>query len=218
MLPFSREQFLDVFASYNAAVWPAQIVAYLIGLALVILLLRRSPASDRIIGAGLAIVWLWTGVVYHGLFFSSINKAAWLFGALFVLQGAIFVYVAAIRRAIQFGYPGGSMAWLGSALVAYATIMYPLLGLWTGERYPAVPTFGITPCPLTIFTLGLLLLTVAPVPRAVLVIPLVWSLIGGSAAFALGIAQDWLLLVSGVAVVPLIVIRDRGRARSVAAA
>jgi hypothetical protein len=78
--------------------------------------------------------------------------------------------------------------------------------------------FGITPCPLTIFTFGLLLLTIAPVSRWVLVIPFLWSFIGGSAAFALGIAQDWLLLISGIAVIPLIVIRDRGRAQSVVAA
>ena len=33
-----------------------------------------------------------------------------------------------------------------------------------GQRYPAVPMFGITPCPLTIFTCGLLLLARRGVP------------------------------------------------------
>ena len=27
MLPFTREQFVEIFARYNAAVWPSQVVA-----------------------------------------------------------------------------------------------------------------------------------------------------------------------------------------------
>ena len=41
-----------------------------------------------------------------------------------------------------------------------------------------------------------------------LVIPFIWSLIGGSAAILLDVRQDWLLLVSGLIAVPNIV-RDR---------
>jgi len=58
--------------------------------------------------------------------------------------------------------------------------------------------FGITPCPVTIFTLGLLLLA-APMPRGLLAIPFLWSLVGGSAAFLLGVPQDWVLLIAGIA-------------------
>jgi hypothetical protein len=47
------------------------------------------------------------------------------------------------------------------------------------------------------------------VPRWLLVIPVVWSLIGGSAAILLNVAQDWFLLVSGLIAVPLIVVRNR---------
>ena len=47
--------------------------------------------------------------------------------------------------------------------------------------------FGVTPCPVTIFAFGVL--AAKPLPRLVLVIPLAWSLIGGSAAVLLGIAR-----------------------------
>ena len=40
-----------------------------------------------------------------------------------------------------------------------------------------------------------------------LVIPFIWSLIGGSAAILLDVRQDWLLLVSGLIAVPIV--RDR---------
>ncbi|MCM2252189.1 MAG: DUF6064 family protein [Ramlibacter sp.] len=80
MLPFTHVQFLEVFALYNLNTWPAQWLAYLLGLAMVLAVLRHSPRADRFIAAGLAAMWLWTGVVYHGLHFSGINKAAFLFG------------------------------------------------------------------------------------------------------------------------------------------
>lgn len=210
MLPFTREQFVAVFAAYNGAVWPAQIVAGLLGLAMVVALLRPSQGSDRILAAGLAAMWMWTGIAYHWVFFAAINAAAPVFGALFALQGALFLALPAMRVRMSFGRAGGPLAWLGWAFVAYAAVAYPLLGLWLGHTFAEMPMFGITPCPVTIATFGWLLLAAGPVPRWLLVIPLIWSVIGGSAAFLLGIPQDWLLLISGVAV-PCIVHRDRGR-------
>lgn len=106
---------------------------------------------------------------------------------------------------------------LGWALLAYAAVLYPLLGQWSGHRYPAQPTFGITPCPVTLFSFGVLLLTTATVPRWLLIIPLMWSFVGGSAAFMLGVPQDWPLLFSSLAVV-LMVLRDRRHAGANAAA
>jgi len=213
MLPFTREQFTNVFAVYNAAVWPVQVVAYVLGLAMFAAVLRPSPGGHRLVSAGLALVWISTGVAYHGLFFATINPAARFFGVLFVVQGALFAYLGVMRRRLSFG-PSGSLAgWLGWGLVVYAALLYPVLGVWVGHGYPQMPMFGITPCPVTLFTFGLLLLTTTPVPRALLAIPLAWSLLGGSAAFLLGVAQDWPLLFSGIVAV-LLVWRDRRRLAS----
>ncbi|WP_298829770.1 DUF6064 family protein [uncultured Piscinibacter sp.] len=75
----------------------------------------------------------------------------------------------------------------------------------------------MTPCPVTLFNLGALLLTSAPVPRRLLVNPLAWSLVGGSAAFMLSVPQDWHLLFSGPTIV-LLILRDRRRAAAHATA
>ncbi|TGQ38487.1 MULTISPECIES: DUF6064 family protein [unclassified Mesorhizobium] len=85
---------------------------------------------------------------------------------------------------------------MGAAFLFYTAVLYPLIGMATGHTYPEMPMFGVTPCPVTIFTFGMLLLTTQRLPRWLLVIPFVfvWSLIGGSAAIALGVTQDWLLL------------------------
>lgn len=217
MLPFTRTQFLAVFADYNMGVWPVQLVAYALGLGMVLMLARPTRMGRCAIGVGLAVMWTWTGIAYHGLYFSAINRAALGFGALFVLQGALFVYAAARDRA-QFGPAAGPFAIWGWALVIYATVLYPLAGMWFGHGYPEMPMFGITPCPLTLFTFGLLMLTVGPVPRWLLVIPLIWSLIGGSAALLLGIPQDWVLLASGIVTISLLMLRDRTPRQAAAAA
>lgn len=62
-----------------------------------------------------------------------------------------------------------------------------------------MPVFGVTPCPTTIFTFGLLLWTASRVPLYIIVIPFIWSLIGVSAAINLGIIEDYGLVVAGVA-------------------
>ena len=204
MLPFTREQFLAVFVAYNEAVWPAQVLAYLLGLLMVVFILWPSEQRSRIIATGLAAMWLWTGVAYHGMHFSAISNGAWSFAALFVVQGLMFVEAGVLRARLCFGLSRGWTSWLGWALVAYSSIGYPLLGQLLGHGYPAMPMFGITPCPVTLATFGLFLLTTEPVPRRLLLIPAIWSLIGGSAASSLGIPQDLPLLFSVITVFALL--------------
>ena len=206
-MPFTRDQFLAVFVAYNEAVWPAQVWAYLLGLLMAALIIWPSAQRSRLVAAGLAAMWLWTGVAYHGMNFSAISNGAWGFAALFVVQGLLFVEAGVLRGRLAFSPRKGRTGWLvwtGWTLVAYASVGYPRAGQIFGHGYPAMPMFGITPCPVTLFTFGLFLLTTEPIPRRLLVIPVIWSLIGGSAAFLLGIPQDWPLLVSGVTVLALL--------------
>ncbi|MBX3605407.1 MAG: hypothetical protein KF788_09050 [Piscinibacter sp.] len=197
MLPFTHDQFLAVFAAYNEAAWPAPVVAYLVAAAVLLAIARRWPAAGGLAVGALALLWAWTGLAYHGLFFAAVNPAARLFAGAFVLQ-AVLLAAWGWRRPPELSFGGGLQRGVGLALLVYATVLYPLLGLALGLRYPAMPTFGITPCPLTLFTFGLFLLARRPVPWWVLVIPLLWSLVGGSAAFLLQVPQDWVLLFSGV--------------------
>lgn len=210
MLPFTRKQFVAVFADYNVAVWPAPWLAYLLGLGMLLALRRPSVAGERLVGAGLALMWAWTGVAYHGVFFSAINRAAFGFGALFVVQALLIAHAALVRGDLRFDGAAGAARWVGWALIGYAALAYPLVGIGTGHRYPALPIFGITPCPVTLFSLGVLLLATPPVPRRLLVIPFAWTLVGGSAAFLLGVAQDWPLLAAA-AVPAYLAWRDRRR-------
>jgi len=64
-LPFTLEQFLDVFRQYNTAVWPMQIVLILLALLTVYFSTKKKSHSDKIIVITLAFFWLWMGIVYH---------------------------------------------------------------------------------------------------------------------------------------------------------
>ena len=209
MLPFSVEQFFGVFASYNRAIWPAQIVALIIGGLAFALAFRRCRRSDEIIAGVLAAMWAWTGLIYHLIFFAPINKMAYAFGALFAVQAVAFGYVGVIQGRMTFGRSNGPAAWIGSAFVLYAAAIYWLLGVATGHDPAELPAFGVTPCPVTIFTFGMLLLTIRPIPRLLPIIPILWSLIGGSAAILLRVPQDWVLLVSGIVTAALLTSRDQ---------
>lgn len=196
--PFSVEQFFEIFARYNQAVWPAQIVLNLLAVAAILLLFQRGRLRNPLISAVLSYLWGWMAIAYHLAFFTAINPAAWLFAALFLAGAIWFAWSGVVRSRLQFYARGGMRGWAGAAFLLFALMLYPLLGYLLGHRYPAVPTFGL-PCPTTIFTIGMLLYAAPPVPKSVFVVPLLWSAIGSVAAFQLGVLQDLGLLVAGVA-------------------
>jgi hypothetical protein len=94
MLPSTHDAVVEVFRIYNQAIWPAQAGAYLLGALAVLTALRPRQAADRLTLSVLAATWIWTGILYQGMFFSAINGAAVAFGIGVVLQGGLFVRVA----------------------------------------------------------------------------------------------------------------------------
>jgi hypothetical protein len=201
-MPFDTPEFLDVFRRYHGALPTAPWLLAVLGVALVACAMMSVRRSSRWILLGLGGLWLWMGVVYHLAFFRRINPAAWLFGVAFLVQGAAFLRTAA-THSFTTRPQADRRGIMGAVLIVYALLVYPLLSLAFGHRYPAMPTFGL-PCPTTIFTFGLLLWLRPPVPRSLLVIPAAWSLIGTIAATRLGMREDFGLLGAALIAVPLL--------------
>ena len=214
-LPFTPEEFLNVFKIYNQSIWPLQILAYLLGVLGIYLVLRQTGFGSRAMAGILGIFWIWNGAVYHIGHFSSINKMAYLFGSLFIIQGLMFLYTGMIRRGLNFQLRLDRYSISGAIMILYAMVVYPILGYIFGHSYPAAPVFGVAPCPTTIFTFGLLLWTSGSVPKSILIIPLIWSAIGFTAALHLGIYEDVGLLAAGGSCLLLIWMRDRKGRNSV---
>jgi hypothetical protein len=207
-VPFSADEFFGVFAAYNGAVWPAPLV--LTGLATVAALLafRRGGTSGRWIASFLVVLWCWTGVVYHLGHFRAINPAAAGFGALFLMQALLLFWWGIARGHLTFGANSTARRAAAGIVIAYALLIYPLLGILS-DPYAAGPTFG-TPCPVVIYTFGVLLLA-SPrrSSRWLLVIPATWAVVGSAAVFAFGVIQD-----AGLPLSALIAIGFRAFART----
>ena len=192
-LPFSLEQFLDVFRQYNEAVWPVQFLLILVGIAALVATMSVKPRARQIPLFALGGLWLWMGVAYHLWFFRRINPAATLFGAMFVLQALLVMGAGRGTGGVVAPRPADRIA--GTGMIVYAMMVYPALGWLLGHRYPSAPTFGL-PCPTTIYTFGLLLWMPTRVRRRLLVVPVVWSVIGTAAALQLGMLEDFGLPVA----------------------
>ncbi|WP_201269681.1 DUF6064 family protein [Sinorhizobium meliloti] len=199
-MPFTEEQFFQVFAAYNAAISPLPAVAYVLGLTAFALLFWRSRTSTVLVMAILALMFLVNGVGYHWSFFTSINPAAQIFGAVFVLQALLLAAAPFVSPGFRLAPSIDVRTVAGLALAAYAILIYQVLGWLFGHVYPAAPLFGIAPCPTTIFTIGILLLGPWHVARWLLLIPVIWTIIGGSAALLLNVPQDYGLLAAFLAV------------------
>jgi hypothetical protein len=195
LLPFTSDQFFNVFGAYNEAVWPMQFV--LLALALLALAFVAIPRawSGRAVSAVLAALWTWLALAYHVAFFASINPLAYVFAAVSGAGALAFVWHGVVMRRLQFRLARSARTAAGVALVAFALVAYPAWALYGGHSYPAMPTFGL-PCPTTLFTIGVLAFLVPPYPRSVLVVPILWCLVGVQAAFLLAVPQDLGLLVA----------------------
>ena len=192
-LPFTVEQFLDVFATYNELLWPAALLLWIATLGALLLLTQRDSRATKTFGLLLAFHWGWAGVAYHLAFFRDINPAAVLFGVLFLAQAGLLAWWT-LRSRASIQWRPTFLTRAGVVLMGYALI-YPVLGLALGLSYARMPTFGV-PCPTTLLTAGALLVARDAAPRWLGVIPLAWTVVGGSAALLLGVHADLALPIA----------------------
>jgi uncharacterized protein DUF6064 len=207
-LPFSSDEFFDVFAAYNGQLWPAAVLLW-VGSAWAFLMLLRGRANrSRFPAVVLILQWMWTAVAYHWLFFTRINPAAWAFGIMFLFEAVVLTRYAA-RRPLRFARVDSTHGAIAAAIIGYA-LAYPALAAAGGHVYPRVPTFGV-PCPTTILTIGFLLAVRPALPRITAVVPILWAAIGGSAAILFGIWADLMMPVAAAALLVDVWVRTKGR-------
>ena len=194
LMPFSRDAFLGVFATYNGAVWPFVLALWLLTAALVVGLFSGVRAWSRLTRVVLAIHWLWAGAVYHAMYFTAINPAAWAFAAVFVAQAVMTIPATSLDRLIRLDVRSlrGSVS---TALIVYS-LAYPLIVWMDGFVYPRMPTFGV-PCPTVMFTIGVLLAS-STESIALAAVPVAWSLIAAGAAWSFGVHADFALPAAAV--------------------
>jgi hypothetical protein len=195
-LPFTIQDFLEVFKKYNTALFPVQIILLLLALFTLLLVLRNKGRAGKPVFIILSMFWTWMGAVYHISFFSTINPAAWAFGLAFIAEGLLLLFYG-LKKAPVIRFTKDTRGFIAVLLISFALVVYPALGYLAGHVYPYSPTFGL-PCPTTIFTFGFFLLTAKRLPIVITLIPILWSVIGFSAALSLGMVEDIGLIIAGL--------------------
>ncbi len=186
-LSFSAEAYWGIIKQCNLAAWPAQVVFYVLAMSLIFLAARKSRAAN----VGLAFFWIWIGTSYFLRLSFSFGIVAYIFMALFIVQGFLFLKVS-------YRLATGTFASIGGVLIIYAMVAYPLLGMFLGHGYPEVQLLGL-PAPTAIFTLGLLLWAAEAMPVYVFMVPVLWSFVGTLPALMFGTLEDFGLLAAGIA-------------------
>ena len=131
-LLFSPRTYYRLFELYNAAIWPAQIVALGLGLAIPALLRRPSAARGRVIAAILAGCWLWVAIAFHARRYATINTAAIAFAWGFGLQAALLLWIGIVRGRLSFESPAGLATRAGLGIFALRARRGT--GHWTAAR------------------------------------------------------------------------------------
>lgn len=194
-MPFTQEQFFDLFGRYNRAVPLAIGLCWVATALLVANVVRGRRASTGLLTL-MVFQWAWVGIVFHFVFFTSINPAAWAFGALFLGHAFVLGRHTFGTNRIALEHGGTIRHAVALALMAYALI-YPALSVLAAGPTSAVPVF-LVPCPLVILETGVLMMMREPVPRTLFVVPAVWSVVGGSAAVLFGVLPDYALFLCAV--------------------
>ena len=205
----TNAQILAAFESYNLDIWPMQAVAYLLGIVALFFSVKRTQGSGRITSAILSFLWLWTGVVFCVFYFVPIFAPGYGMGVLMIIQGAMFL-AAALRPRLSFRFESGVYSTIGILFIAYAMIGYPVVGHFVGHDYPRTLPFGLVPCPTTVFTFGLFMLSEKKTSRYFLVIPILFT-ISAVVPVSRGIPEDIGLMIAGVIGTVMILIRDSKR-------
>lgn len=212
-MPFTTDQFLNVFVEYNAAIRPAQVGMYILGLIAIAALPFGKPVAKRLILSILVLMWAWNAIGYHFLFFSAINPASKVFAGFFMLQALLFATCAIATQGVSFQVRRDFRSVFGIAFIIYAMAIYPVLGIKAGHGLMLGPMFGVAPCPTTIFTIGMLMLARGRWVVWLSVIPLLWSMVGLAAALELGILEDLGLPIAGFLLLINLAVERFGRQR-----
>ena len=206
----SFPDFLSMFESFNRDIWPLQVFMLLCGAAITIAAIYKSRSTDRISSAVLGLIWIFNGAVFHWIYFQPIYEPARRFAVLWIIQGVLFIVFGAIRPGLSFRVLRDGYAVFGLLLVAYALLVYPVFGYFLRSDLSHVTSFGAFPCPVGVFTIGVLLLTDKNVPKVLTIIPLIWAL-GGVVPISWGVTEDIGLLVGGTIGIILLFVRDYRR-------
>ena len=194
-LLFSPKTYYRLFELYNRDLWPGQILALALGVAILVLLRRGGRARGRIVAAIVAGCWAWIAWAFHAERYASINWAAAWFAAAFAIEALLLTWTGVVRGRLPFA-PSADAP--GRLLLLFALFGQPLLGPLLGRAWVAVEVFGVAPDPTVVATLGILLAAAPDRAWHLMVIPVLWCAIGGAFLWAMAAPDAIVMPIAGL--------------------
>jgi hypothetical protein len=199
---FSLQTYYQFFELYNRAIWPAQIVAFGLGVGSGLHLPHRGSGRHtwrgRVIAAILAACWLWVAVVFHAHRYATLTWSARYYAWGFGFEAVLLLWTGVVRGRLAFERRAA-----GLAIFLFALVVQPLIGPLLGRRWSQVEIFGVAPDPTAIATLGLLLLVTGRVRWELMVVPLTWCVISGATLLSMKAPDAWIPFAATVLIVLL---------------
>jgi len=191
-LLFSPRTYYRLFEIYNAAIWPAQIVAFALGLTIWALLGRTAVLRGRLIAAILAGCWLWVAIAFHAHRYATINTVAVYFACGFGLEAALLIWTGIVRQRLVFSRPVDPASRAGLWIFLFALVIEPMVGPLLGRGWRQIEIFGVAPDPTAVATLGILLLANGRGRWALIAVPAIWCAVSGATLLAMKAPDAWI--------------------------
>ena len=205
--PVTTDQFFAVFEKYNHAIFPVQIILFLLSIVALIAIGSNIRQKDKFVAGILGVLWLWIGICYHIAFFSGISNVAFGYGALFILQGLFLLWEGIILYNLKFEFKNSIQDYVGYFFILYGLIIYPFVSYLSEPNLFRTISVGF-PSPTIILTLGFLLLCDKKFSKYLLIIPSLWAVIGISAVIKPGVYQDSIMLITAI-IADVLILRSK---------
>jgi hypothetical protein len=206
-LLFSARTYYRLFELYNRAVWPAQLLALLLGLVIFWRLHRPGGWQGSVVTVILAAGWLWTAWAYLLEHYNTINWAAGYLAIGFVIEAVLLIWTGFVRNRLSFHPYRDWVGRTGVGLFVFALMVQPLIGPLVGRAWMQVEIFGVAPDPTVLATLGILLAVGKRPPWGLMIIPLIWCALSGATLWTMDSPDAWVMPVAALCVLGLAVYR-----------
>ncbi|MCB2207245.1 MAG: hypothetical protein KQH67_03010 [Bacteroidetes bacterium] len=193
----NNNEFIGLIAQYNQAMYPLQILLFILGLLAVILTHLMQYKKNTYTAIILGILWIYSGLIYFFMYLPQHSQMSYFYGSLFMLQGLFLFYEAFFRNKLSFGFQKSAKDITAYIIILTGLLIYPLVTIASGHHIPEIMTLGL-PGPTVIFTLGFLMLGTNRNPLYLVLIPSLWGLVGFTLSLSAGVYVDGLTLISAI--------------------
>ena len=192
---YSRDVWLELLATYNASIWPAQLVAAVFGIGLTVLVASTGNGARKVAYLGLGLCWLFVAVAFHHGDYTAINWMAHLYALLFIVQGILLIAFGLLSRQSPINGSPRDFNRIAVCAILIALVAVPATGLIEGHTWNQLDYFGVAPDSTVLVTVGFLLAARRGSRWWLLIIPVIWILISFVHSWPLGMFHGLVLLL-----------------------